>query len=417
MCDMRYWRAILTAAAAIAVTIPVAHHFASASDAPGRSGAPKAVPTVPTAVDPPAFTGIQIERMYAGRDEVTAPAVAGRVAHLTLDPELQTTTEQLFRKLGVPEGAVLVQDLRTGRLLVYASKTAKGPFKDMAVQAQAPSASVFKIITAAALVEQANLTHSTRQCYRGGAHSIRLSDLVEDKDKDKWCATLAEAMGRSLNTIFARLAVRHLTPAKLEGMAGAFGYGFPVRFDLPVEPSTVKIPDGDLEFARTAAGFWNSTLSPLQALNIASTVALRGTMIRPVLVASVTDAQGKTIYQAPDEPQIVRRPIKPETADQLRTMMETTVSMGTGYTAFHDPSGRAFLPNIKVAAKTGTLTRSSTKEFYTWFVGFAPSDKPEVAFSMLVVNGPKWRTKANVLSREVLRAYFASRKAPGVTKP
>jgi peptidoglycan glycosyltransferase len=140
-------------------------------------------------------------------------------------------------------------------------------------------------------------------------------------------------------------------------------------------------------------------------------------MVRPYIVDSVVDASG-TIYQATQR-QTRSRPIRPETATALTVMMESTVSGGTSYRAFHDGEGRAFLPNIQVAGKTGTLTRAETDRFYTWFVGFAPSRSPEVAIAVLVVNTPTWRAKANVVAREVLRAYFAGpdRRAPGVTRP
>ena len=184
-----------------------------------------------------------------------------------------------------------------------------------------------------------------------------------------------------------------------------------------VDLRQLTVPEGDLNFARTSAGFWNSTLSPVQALLLASTVALDGSMIRPVLVQSVVDAAGTTIYKAPEGAQVIRKPIKTETAQAVREMMEATVTTGTGYKAFHDTGGKPFLPGIRVAGKTGTLTRAKTEQYYTWFVGFAPSDNPQVAIATLVVNKPQWTTRANVLARDVLRAYFASKGAPGVVKP
>jgi cell division protein FtsI/penicillin-binding protein 2 len=54
---------------------------------------------------------------------------------------------------------------------------------------------------------------------------------------------------------------------------------------------------------------------------------------------------------------------------------------------------------------------------YTWFVGFAPADKPEVAIAALVVNTPLWRIKGPQLARDVLRAYFSQHGYPGVTPP
>jgi len=200
-------------------------------------------------------------------------------------------------------------------------------------------------------------------------------------------------------------------------MAGAYGFGVPVQIDVPVTPSQITLPGGDLAFARTAAGFWNTTLSPVQAMLLASTVALDGSTVRPVLVESVTDTMGVTWYKAPETLQVVRKPLKPETAHAVRDMMEATVATGTAYKAFHDVDGKPFLPGIKVAGKTGTLTRSQTQQYYTWFVGFAPSTDPQVAIATLVINKPKWQTRANVVARDVLRAYYASKSAPGVTKP
>ena len=49
--------------------------------------------------------------------------------------------------------------------------------------------------------------------------------------------------------------------------------------------------------------------------------------------------------------------------------------------------------------------------------GHDPVQPRKVAFGVLVVNEPKWTIKANVLAREVLRAYFAEQHVPGVTSP
>jgi penicillin-binding protein A len=415
---MRPWLAIIAAVGSLAIVVPVVRHLATAGGIPlraTRSGAQGSAQ--PVVNDPTALNGIQLERVHVGKTDVTAPASSGRVARLTVDPNLQRTTLALYREHKVPDGATVLMDLKTGRVLVYASQQSKGPPKDMCGDANAPAASVFKIITASALVEQAHLTPQTKQCYHGGSERLDQADLIDDPKKDKWCATLSEAMGRSLNAVFARLALRNLDADKLKATAGAYGFGFPFQLDTPVEMSQLNVPEGDLNFARTAAGFWNSTLSPVQAVMIASAVALDGSMIKPVLVQSVVDTNGTMIYKAGEGAQVIRRPIKTETAAAVKEMMEATVSTGTGYKAFHDTGGKPFLPGVRVAGKTGTLTRPKPQEYITWFVGFAPSDNPQVAIATLAVNKPQWTTKANVLARDVLRAYFASKGTPGVVKP
>jgi len=84
------------------------------------------------------------------------------------------------------------------------------------------------------------------------------------------------AMGRSLNTIFARLAKSHLDGEKLLGVAQRLGYNIDIPFDVLVQKSTLEVPEDELEFARASAGFWHSTLSPFQGLNLAQTLANKG---------------------------------------------------------------------------------------------------------------------------------------------
>jgi cell division protein FtsI/penicillin-binding protein 2 len=416
---MRSWIALLAATMSVAAFVPLVQHRASAVEAPAKaapaSSAAASKKPLPALAGPPPLSGIDIDKLVVRDDEVVAPAAAGRIAHLSIDPNLQRAASKILRQYSFPEAAVVVLETAGARVLAWASHVEKGPARDLCVEASAPAASVFKIVTGAALVETAGLPPDVRQCYSGGESRITPLDLVEDPRRDRWCATLGEAMGRSLNTVFARLALKNLTPADLAGMGGAFGFGDPVPFDVPVAASSLYIPEDKLGFARTAAGFWNTTMSPLEAATIANTVANQGEMVRPVIVESVADATG-SLYQAPKRT-VIRRTIHPETAAALTSMMETTIRGGTSYRAFHDGEGRAFLPNIPVAGKTGTLTRAETQQFYTWFVGFAPSRAPEVAIAVLVVNTPSWRAKANVVAREVLRAYFAAKGTPGVTRP
>jgi cell division protein FtsI/penicillin-binding protein 2 len=372
---------------------------------------------------PAALAGLDI--VHVGLDDSGAAAHvgSGNIARLTLDPELQRTAKSLMAAHRIPEAAVVVMDVGTGNVLAYASHVEKGEPRDLCAEATAPAASVFKIVTGATLVEDASLTPETRQCYSGGSDRILPQDLVDDPQRDKWCATLAGAMGRSLNTVFARLAQRHLKPAQLESMAHKFGFGEPVPFDIPVQPSLARIPQTDaLEFARTAAGFWNTTLSPLQAAEISAIVARGGEAIRPTLVREVVSTKGDVVYSA--SAPATRRVVGRDTAQMLATMMEHTVTEGTSYRAFRDTKGTAFLPNVRVAGKTGTLSDPIANRFYTWFTGFAPS-RPirsmpgvrPVAIGVLVVNQPTWQVKANTLARDVLRAYFAEQKVPSVTKP
>jgi len=377
----------------------------------GREAAPPEADRSPIA-------GLNLLRTSTDDSALFAPTDLGR-ARLTLDVDLQRTTAALMRLRHLPEAAVVLMDVSTGRLLVYASHVDRGQARDLCAEATAPSASLFKIVTASALVEDARLGPDTKECYSGGEQRIGASDLIPDAARDRWCTTLAGALGRSINTVFARLATEHLAPSQLEAMARRLGYGRELSFDVPVQTSAVHMPSSPLEFARTAAGFWNTTLSPLAAAEMSAIVARGGETVRPSIVESIASDSGATIWSAPDPP-APRRAIARETAEQVAAMMAHTINEGTSYRAFHDAHGTPFFPGLTIAGKTGTLTSPDTRRFYTWFTGFAPmapQSGAKVAVAALVINGPAWQVKANVLARDVLRAYFASRGATGVTRP
>ncbi len=418
---------------ALALAIPLvrSHHAGAEPPAIAKLSGNAALAA---ALAPPAnaLGGLDLGKLEVKDQGAVVPLADKRIARLTITPSLQRVAEGMMAQYHLPESAVVLFDVETGKILVYASHVEKGPKRDLVVEATAPAASVFKIITATSLVEHAGLGPDDRECYSGGEQRLLLSDLTPDPKRDRWCTTLGGAMGRSLNTVFARLALQHLKPAQLDETARTLGFTQPLPFDVPVQPSAAHFPEDQLGFARTAAGFWNTTLSPIHAAWISAAVARGGEPVRPVLVADVVE-DGKAEWTAPSA-LAQKRVMKAETAQAVTAMMETTVADGTSYRAFHDGKGRSFLPGITVAGKTGTLTDANAKRFYTWFTGFAPSrpvvleaddatdggtrrQPRKVAVAVLVVNDAKWTIKANVLAREVLRAYFAEQKMQGVTSP
>ncbi|HZF47236.1 MAG TPA: penicillin-binding transpeptidase domain-containing protein [Polyangiaceae bacterium] len=414
---MRQWIAIGAAVGLVAVTIP----FLRSRDLPlgdmlAKAKQAQGGPTINRTVTPPPLTDIDLTRIDDRGLVATAPAHGSRKAELTLVPKYQRAALGLLRGGQVPEGAIVMTDIKTGKVLVWASYVQDGAIHDVASEATAPSASVFKIVTGTALME-AGLTPNTKQCYSGGEHSIRAMDMEDNKKRDKWCATLSEAMGRSLNTVFARLAAKNLDQEKLGAVASKLGWGQDIPFDVKIAQSSIALPDDQLGFARTAAGFWNTTLSPFQGANLATTIANGGEMVRLHIVSSVKDEEGE-IYRGPTARQVIKRALDEDVASAVTTMMESTVSNGTSYKSFHDKRGRPYLPDVRVAGKTGTLTKPTPEgPFYTWFVGFAPSRKPEVAISVLVANGAKWRVKATNVACDMLRVYFNDKEASEARSP
>ena len=261
---------------------------------------------LPAPLRVPPLEGIDLTRIALADDGATAPAAEHRVARLTLDPELQRAADRIMAAYHLPEAAMVLVNVATGKVLTYASHIEHGEKRDLCPEATAPSASVFRIVTGAALVEDAGLSPETRQCYSGGEQKILPSDIEDDPHRDRWCTTLAGAMGHSTNAVFAKLALHDLKRESLEAMASRLGYGEPVPFDVPVQPSALELPANPLGYARTAAGFWNSTLSPLEAVWLSAIVARGGEAPRLSIVGEVVDDRGGLVYTAP-APSTVRR--------------------------------------------------------------------------------------------------------------
>jgi len=331
----------------------------------------------------------------------------GLTAGLSLDRGLQEHLEGELERYAVPTGSVVAMVPSTGEVLAYVNHGAPiGDGPDVARDPTPPAASVFKVITAAALVD-AGVGPDTRVCYGGGFSRLTERDLEDDERRDRRCGTLSDAMGSSINAIFAKLADRNLEPGTLERYASAFGFGHALPFDLRTRPSPSEVPEERLEFARTSAGFWHMHMSPMHGALIAATVANAGQMPRPGIVSTLTAEDGEVLYRR--EPSIFRSVIGRGTARSVGRMMERTVTHGTARRSFFDPEGNAFLPGIRVAGKTGTLSGSEPYRGYTWWVGFAPADAPEIAVAALVVNEPRWRIKASYMAREALRYYLVER--------
>ncbi|MBK8173611.1 MAG: penicillin-binding protein [Sandaracinaceae bacterium] len=365
--------------------------------------------TGPAVVSRELLRGFNPLQHHVDGERLVSDLPNGNHVELTLDPGLQAFTEDVLEEYRVPFGALVAMDPHTGRVLAYVSHSSANPNAgDLVLDPTPPTASVFKVITGSALIDSGQ-TPSTRVCYGGGEHRLSLNDIT-DNPAHRNCATLAQAMGGSINAIFAKLSDQHLNPATLERYASAFGFGQTLPFDFPTRPSPAEVPTERLEFARTSAGFWHMHMSPLHAALIGATIANDGVMPRAFMVERVID-NDRGILGVAAAPSAFRSVIPAATARTVNQMMRMTVTEGTSRRTFHDPAGHPFLPGIEIAGKTGTLSAENPYRGYTWWVGFAPADHPTIAVAALIVNTPNWRIKANFLAREALRYYLVEAPA------
>lgn len=316
------------------------------------------------------------------------------------DAELSHAANKLLEQAHPVEGAAVLVDVRSGRILVFSELRHGGAPGSVITQAKAPAASVFKLVTTAALFELGGVRPADRVCISGGVKSIERRHLDAPRGGLQSCGSFAQALGHSRNAVYAQLATRRLSRQDLVDIAERLGFNSVLPFDWPVTVGKLVVPYNDLEFARTAAGFENSTLSPLGGAYLASIIARGGLAPRFHLVAADTEAEAQ-----PD----ALRVLSPTTARRMTRMMEVTTASGTSRPVFNDELGHSLLPGVRVAGKTGTLRPGTSQETTSWFVGFAPSDRPEVAISVMLENRPVWRQRAAEVARDLLRVYFHRR--------
>jgi len=352
---------------------------------------------IPPAV-PPAELRLAEAVLDRVADHYVAPLGSGR-AVLTTVPRLQGRIEKILADYRVPWAAAVLLDPATGRVLAMAEHSQREPGKrGLSLDARAPAASVFKIVTSAALLHR-GFEPGAEVCYNGGQHRVMPANLTDDPRRDRRCLSLSSALGKSANVVFAKLADRGLNAGLLRAEADRFLFNQAIPFAQPIETSRAVIPEEPFALATTAAGFGQVRLSPLHGALVAAIIANGGVFVPPDVVASTTGAVMPTMTGP-------RRVLDERVAAELAAMMRTTVTEGTGRRAFRAPRSRlSSMQGLTVAGKTGSISEANPFRDYTWFVGFAPAENPKVAFAVVVMNDRSWRVKAPYVARAAVEAW------------
>jgi len=366
------------------------------------------------------------------RDLVTGDETAGANVLLTVSQQAQDVAyEQLGEnRKGVTKGAAIAIDPRTGAVQALVSmpsfnpnplashdtdeataaynelqQNPDGPLKNRALGEVLPPGSTFKIVTAAAALENGVTTET--KIPAGPSWTPPTSGEPIGNAAPSICpeaeVTLMNAVTESCNTGFAQLGVR-LGADTLKEKARQFGFE---QDDLTVgrlgedgEPvaasrtGSMENADGSVDPAALAQ-------SSIGAL-IAATVANDGSQMRPYLVSQILGADRTTNYYTA-EPSELRQPVSDQVAADLREMMESVVQNGTGR--------NARISGYTVGGKTGTAQAGPNTPPHGWFIGFAldKDGKPVSAVCVVLESaGDSGSAEAARIAGQIMRAAIAS---------
>ena len=314
----------------------------------------------------------QSTSFYHFPTEMEIPGLASKaVLQYSFDPQLQEEMETLFKQYRPDYGAFVAMDAATGQILSIVSYSEKSDMtENMAFRATFPSASVFKVVTAAAAIENQKYSGDTPVMFNGANHTLYKQNILKNT-ASRWSrqVTLKDAFAKSINTVFGRIGAFTVGPSELRTYADRFGFNRQIQADFLFQEGKAPIPNDTWGIAEAASGYTrDNTMSPMQGALIAASIVNEGVMMEPYLVQSVFTPDGSEIYSA--KPKVATLSVDPATAAELRRLMRETVIHGTGRKSFRGFERTRF-SDINVGGKSGSLTGVDPEGKYDWFVAYA----------------------------------------------
>ncbi len=330
----------------------------------------------------------------------------GGTVILSIDQGLQERVEKVMRTCRVPYGVFVAIEPKTGRILAMAAYSSLDPtWERNSYFNLYPMASLFKIVTTAAALEQKKVSPNTVFEFRGKSTSENPRYWYVRPGKHNQQMPLDIALGKSVNPVFGRLASDFVGRESIVSFAERFGFNQVLMPGTSMKASSATIPKTDEELKLMGAGLCHEVkISPLHAATMMAAIANEGVMMTPALTQEIRNGKGETVFTQKSKP--LRSLVSAGTASQLSRMLSTTVSSGTSRRVFHDRRGRALLASLSIAAKTGSIDGKDPVGHYSWFAAYAPANDPQIALAALVINQAKWKIKASYLGEQALEEFF-----------
>jgi cell division protein FtsI (penicillin-binding protein 3) len=328
-----------------------------------------------------------------GSQSEMIPAQSGTSIRLTVDRDIQWVASKaiadVVKSSRALSGTVIVMDPKTGHILAHATAPTFDPndtTKVSLIAMRNPSVldvyepgSTGKVMTVAAAMEEKKITPETVLTIPDKLkRSVKVFRDHEPHPTQR--LTTAGILAVSSNTGSIKIG-EMISNDKLYEYLTKFGIGSKTGSGLPGESRGIlpKVADWSGTTAPTVAFGQGYSVTAMQATSVFATIANDGVRVSPTVIAGTSDSSGNYTPTATRESV---RVISPETAAQMRLMMESVVSAnGTA------PS--AAIPGYRVAGKTGTAQRIDDtcgcyRGYTASFIGFAPADKPAYVISVTI---------------------------------
>ncbi|KZE24955.1 penicillin-binding protein 2 [Crenobacter luteus] len=382
------------------------------------------------------------------------PPVHGNNLRLALDIRLQELADKLF---GQRRGALVAIDPRDGGVLAFVSKPGfdpslfidgidsatwkalnedwETPLVNRALRGVYPPGSTFKPFMAMAALEAGAISQTEVRpapgffTLPGSSHRFR-----DSKPSGNGSANLARAVVVSSDTFFYKLAWE-MGIDRIHPYLAQFGLGRKTGIDLDGEAIGVlpskewkarrfaKYPENvrrwyPADVVSIGIGQGYNAYTPLQMANATAILANNGVVFKPHLVREVVDARsGKARLIEPDP--VRRLPFRDDNFAYVKRSMEGVLKPGgTAWRVGQNlpytmagKTGTAQVVQIRQGAKYNAAALAERHRDHSWFVAFAPVEKPVIAVAVIVENAGFGAAAAAPITR-ALFDYHLTGKVP-----
>jgi len=356
-------------------------------------------------------------------------AIPGKQIQLTIDYDLQQVAEQ---SLGARPGAVVALDPRTGEVLAMVSRPTPDPndfavripkeewrqlnedplrpLLNRAIQAQLAPGSVFKIVTATAMLEDHNPPENfTSFCPGYGTFYGRQFKCWVFGKSSHGTVDVRKAIMESCDVFFYNVGMR-LGIDRLSYYGSKLGIGHRTGIDLPSEETGLMPSEEWVErvFHRkwyagetisVSTGQGAVTTTPLQLARMIGGIASGGVFKQPHMIKNAQNV-GEEKFA-----------LSEHTIEKVTDAMYAVVNEGgTGASlklAGVELSGKSGTAQVIGYATRERLGKQKKFEDNAWFVGYAPRRNPEIVVAVLVQeSGQHGGTASGPVVRDIIKAYY-----------
>lgn len=346
------------------------------------------------------------------KDDIDDIKHMGNTVVTTFDPVLQ---QAAYDALGVYDGAVIVTEPTTGKILAMVSKPDFDPNEISSIwddvisdnsssvllnrttQGLYPPGSTFKILTALEYIREnpddymdysfdcnGNFSDgdSTIRCYHGTKHGH---------------VDFTKSFAKSCNSSFANISLtldRSKFADTLDDLY--FQKDLPVNFHSKKSSVSIGSDKSDSNMIQTAIGQGSTQMTPLHLAMITAMIANNGEMMVPYDVDHIENAQGETIKQY--SPTSLGQLISEDEADALHELMCAVVEEGTGTRL----SGQVY----DAAGKTGSAEYNSSSDSHAWFTGYTYNTDRPLQITVILEGGGSGGEYAVPVARRILDKYY-----------